>query len=221
VLIMSAEPLYVPDDFGDEADSVWEAERRTKPDPILADPTDPNSDYVPADKTLEKSGIPSRPLVAGRCQKVKKDGTRCRQWNVHGLRYCVAHSGVAHLPNVKELHEQTVHNARLALMKTVPAALTAIDDLITDDDTPPAVRLKASTEVLDRVGVRGGVEIDMHVETEDPGDVLSVRLEQLRTRAIAAREAMEAASAPRVIEGVVVHTNDGQLDLFADEGGAE
>jgi hypothetical protein len=43
------------------------------------------------------------------------------------------------------------------------------------------VRLKASTEILDRAGVRGGVEIDvgMDVTVRNPHEIIRERLERL------------------------------------------
>ena len=109
-------------------------------------------------------------------------------------------------------------------MQTVPAALTRIQTLIEDDDVPPHVQLKASTEVLDRVGVRGGTEIDVKVEdgSADPAEALQVRLEQLRERAAAsaARTSLpENTSDHSIIDGEIIpddHDQD-QLSLFGDD----
>lgn len=214
---MSAEPMYVPDDFGDGED-----ERLTSftgPGQDLVDPEDPNSDFKPGewwDKRSQGRGTPSRPLIGHRCERIKTDGSRCRQWAMHGLRYCITHSGARNLPNVREIHEQTVHNAKMALLQVVPAALTRIEQIITDDDEdiPASVRLKASTEVLDRVGVRGGTEIDVTVEAaEDAGSVLAARLQQLRDRA----QTVVTAAEGDVVDAEIIEDQD-QLPLFDDGG---
>lgn len=203
------------DDFGDTIEVEDDRPHRGR----LADPDDPNSEYLLAPDTDKRSGIPSRPLVAHRCEKVRKNGKRCKCWSIHGHRYCVTHSGYKYLPNVKEYHDQTVHNAKAALMRMVPAALDRIDQIITDDDAdiPASVRLKASTEVLDRVGVRGGAELDVRVEDGvDPAQTLLTRLETLRTRAVQTAASLGQPD-PRVIEGVVVPSGDqDQLPLFED-----
>jgi hypothetical protein len=220
---MTAEPLYVPDDFGDGEDERlpgWKG-----PGQDLVNPDDPDSDYKVGDwwdKRSQGRGTPARPLVGHRCERIKTDGSRCKRWAMHGLRYCITHSGAKNLPNVREIHEQTVHNARMALLQAVPSAINRIEALIEDTsgEIPASVQLKASTEVLDRVGVRGGTEIDVRMEDgESPADTLRERLEQLRRRA-AETEALAAGRA-QIIEGeIVVDDHDGQLPLFADEDGS-
>jgi hypothetical protein len=49
------------------------------------------------------------------------------------------------------------------------------------------VRLKASTEILDRAGVRGGIEFDARIEVADgrqPAQVVAERLQRLAAGAI-------------------------------------
>ena len=114
---------------------------------------------------------------------------------------CVKHG--ASLPNVREHSEAMVESARLRLIGSLDDATDWLLELA-EKSTSDAVRLKATTEVMDRAGLKGGVEIDVNVsETQNPGDVLRERLEQLKRRTIegqladatAASEAIEAATA--------------------------
>jgi hypothetical protein len=205
---MSAQPLHVPDEFGEGTDTPSYEPRPRGPRYELSDPDDPNSEYVQATETVTSY----RPLVAARCQRIKIDGMRCRQWSLTTGRYCVKHSGYQNLPNVREYHEQTLENARLTLLRMVPNALDTIKSLMTDDsgDTPATVRLKASTETLDRIGVRGGADLNITVEeAEDPTAVLMARLDQLRQRLTPKPAEIEDAE--------IVEEDDGQLALFVEE----
>jgi len=52
--------------------------------------------------------------------------------------------------------------------------------------TSEPVRLKASTEILDRAGVRGGIELDAMVSTGERSatEIIAERLDRLRAGAV-------------------------------------
>jgi hypothetical protein len=67
------------------------------------------------------------------------------------------------------------------------------------------VKLKASTEILDRAGVRGGVEFDARLEVTDgrqPAQVVAERLQRLAAGAIqvAAKMAQAGLEVPKDAE---------------------
>jgi hypothetical protein len=67
------------------------------------------------------------------------------------------------------------------------------------------VKLKASTEILDRAGVRGGVEFDARLEVTDgrqPAQVVAERLQRLAAGAIqvAAKMAQAGLEVPNDAE---------------------
>jgi hypothetical protein len=75
------------------------------------------------------------------------------------------------------------------------------------------VRLKASTEILDRAGVRGGIELDGNINVTDgrsAADIISERLGRLASGAV--HVAAQLATAGIEIEDAqeVPQTNDGQ-----------
>lgn len=73
--------------------------------------------------------------------------------------------------------------------------------------TAEGIRLRAATEVLDRVGIRGGIEIDVEVTTtDDPVLLINKRLEKLRAAAESqrAREVLALESSDIVDAEVVV-----------------
>ena len=77
-----------------------------------------------------------------------------------------------------------VESARLRLMNNTDLAVDWLFDLA-ENSTSDAVRLKATTEVLDRAGVKGGIEVDVTVTAnQDPAVLLRERLDTLRKRTI-------------------------------------
>jgi hypothetical protein len=89
------------------------------------------------------------------------------------------------------------------LTQAAPYAVDVLEDLMENAASEP-VRLKASTEILDRAGVRGGIEFDARLEVTDgrsPADVVAERLNRLASGAI-------AASAKLAELGVVIEVKD-------------
>lgn len=98
--------------------------------------------------------------------------------------------------------------AKMRLSQLTGPSLEALEDLIINS-TVPAVRLKAATEVLDRVGIRGGTELTIsgHVEHEviDPAQAVRDRLNSLAERMAPKEvESSSPVEGTDVVEGVVV-----------------
>jgi len=112
----------------------------------------------------------------------ERPGQQCRRWSLRGSLFCVKHG--AQLPNVRQHAEAMVESARLRLMNNTDLAVDWLFDLA-ENSTSDAVRLKATTEVLDRAGVKGGIEVDVTVTAnQDPAVLLRERLDTLRKRTI-------------------------------------
>jgi len=178
------------------------AERRA---PILSDPKDPWSDYVhpdeyPLDIDLpywvemrlrkwredEAAGIPEsdRRRFPTRCVQLRTDNTRCWLWvnKPDESPRCSKHLGIT--------SEAVERNPAYARMRVLEASTDAVDNLVylmhyADGE---AVRLKASTEILDRAGVSGktDVDINLNVSQADPSEALAERLRDLAKRNAAA-----------------------------------
>jgi hypothetical protein len=65
-------------------------------------------------------------------------------------------------------------------LQSAPYAVDVLEELMESAQSEP-VRLKASTEILDRAGVRGGVELDVGVDVtvRSPHEVIKERLARL------------------------------------------
>jgi len=193
----------------------------TEKKPILVDPTFLNSDYLTGLDLLaeEKSDylVPSWVLGATRkwqseqttplpptskkkpatlptrCRHIKEDRIRCMLWSSGRLsddRLCRVHLG-SQLSKPGE----DVERARARLVQAAPYAVDMLEELMLNASSEP-VKLKASTEILDRAGVRGGVEFDARIVVTDekaPAQVIAERLNRLAAGAVAAAARMAAA----------------------------
>lgn len=173
---------------------------------LLVDARDNNSDYltgldlilvdevetmVPAwiigatqtYRQLEASSDPDaaikRKLVSypHRCVAIKMDRMRCMLW-------CAGRSqdeGLCktHLGSLLNKSGGSIERARARLFQAAPAAVDRLEQLLEAESEP--VRLKAATEILDRVGIRGGVELDSHVtiDVRPAAQLINERLAKL------------------------------------------
>lgn len=178
--------------------------------PLLADPGNHNSDFltgldllvddaackiVPpwvigatrAWQTEQDNGGPKSPnrAPAGlphRCRIMKSDGVRCMLWasgRVKDDGLCRVHLKTVRKPG------EDVERARRKLIQAAPFAVDVLEELMENAESEP-VRLKASTEILDRAGVRGGTELSVDVEVNDarpPHVIVAERLQRLASGA--------------------------------------
>jgi hypothetical protein len=135
-------------------------------------------------RTVPKNWKPTyeKPIPVVQCTKVKADGNRCGRWSIRGLDRCVKHAGW-NLPAVRAKAEARVDAARLILVDAGPEAAEWLVEL-GQNASSEAVRLKAATEVLDRIGVKGGTDVTVTVETNNPADELRQRLAALKSRQV-------------------------------------
>lgn len=105
-----------------------------------------------------------------RCTYIKADGVRCMLWcsgRKTDMGLCRTHLG-SRQGNLAG----AVQKARTRAYQAAPAALEILEHLMESAESEP-VKLKAATEILDRAGVRGGVEIDAKVDiNERPSEEL-------------------------------------------------
>jgi len=181
---------------------------------VLADPRDPWSDYLDVrelpieapgvpywiwrlrerwfewDRKCREAGGPRRgePHLPTRCLVVKADGARCWSWAADAAAdgKCRVHApGKALAANWG--YQTTA--ARVKMAQALPAMVDQLEALALNAESEP-VRLKAVTEMLDRAGVRAGVEVDLtgtltH-EGPDPSQEIRGRLAALGERIAAA-----------------------------------
>lgn len=138
------------------------------------------------------------PIERERCTVIMSDNKRCPNKGLAGLdaehSVCRRHGG--NLPNVQAMATAQLEAAR---MKLLDSAEDAVDTLIQlqEPGTAEGIRLKAATEVLDRVGIRGGFELAVEQEVkDDPSAVIAARLTEL-----AAAQRRQSAQIARITGG--------------------
>jgi hypothetical protein len=180
--------------------------------PLLVEPTNRNSDYITgydliAEEAADylvppwvigatrawikeqtepvKSSKRKPATVPHRCQAVKDDGIRCQLWTSGRLQ----DDGLCrvHLRSIKHRPGDDIERARSKLTQAAPYAVDVLEDMMTNAESEP-VKLKAATEILDRAGIRGGVELDTNVNI-DVRPAASVIAERLNRLAINATDA--------------------------------
>lgn len=159
--------------------------------PILVDPDSNNSDYLTGLDLMAESAtdylVPAWVIGATRmwvkeiddpiasdkrkatalphrCRQVKDDGIRCMLWSSGRLN----DDGLCrvHLRSVRKKPGEDIERARAKLTQAAPYAVDVLEDMMENAVSEP-VKLKAATEILDRAGVRGGVEFDATVTVAD------------------------------------------------------
>lgn len=213
--------------------------------PLLVDPSNVNGDYLTGLDLLvedeasrltppwvisstrawlkeQDEGGPSSPTRAPlaaphRCIKIKSDGVRCMLWASGRIKdggLCRMHLKSARKPG------EDVERARRKLMQSAPYAVDVLEELMEHADVEQ-VRLKASTEILDRAGVRGGMDIGLDVALTDarsPAQIVAERLARLAEGANALQARLARESEP-VIEAEIVkeeERNDPGTEKSAD-----
>jgi hypothetical protein len=205
--------------------------------PLLLDPKNNNSDYltgldliVEAEATRitppwvigatkkylaeQDAGGPSSDKRAPaamphRCSIVKPDGIRCMLWASGRLKdggMCRVHLKTQRKPG------EDVERARRKLMQSAPYAVDVLEQLMESAESEP-VRLKASTEILDRAGVRAGMEIDLGIEITDsrsPAQIVQERLARLASGAMRTSAVLSAIDG-EVEDAEVIEESAAQL----------
>jgi hypothetical protein len=183
----------------------------TEKRPIMVDPTSNNSDYLTgldllAEETADylvppwvvhstrlylkeqNEGGPKsdkrKPLAQPhRCRQVKDDGIRCMLWSSGRPK----DDGLCriHLRSTQHKTSDDIERARQKLVQAAPYAVDMLEDLMENAESEP-VKLKAATEILDRAGIRGGVEIDtsVNIDVRPAAQVIAERLDRLAQGAI-------------------------------------
>jgi hypothetical protein len=193
--------------------------------PIMIDPTSNNSDFLTGLDLLaeeasdylvppwvvhstrlylkeQEDGGPKsekrKPLAQPhRCRQIKDDGIRCMLWSSGRPK----DDGLCriHLRSTQHKTSDDIERARAKLVQAAPYAVDMLEDLMENAESEP-VKLKAATEILDRAGVRGGVEIDtnVNIDVRPAASVIAERLDRLAQGAI--QTAAKLAQAGLIVE---------------------
>lgn len=138
-----------------------------------------------------------------RCRQIKDDGIRCMLWSSGRPK----DDGLCriHLRSTKHKTSDDIERARNKLMQAAPYAVDKLEELMEYAESEP-VQLKAATEILDRAGVRGGVEIDttVNIDVRPAADVIAERLSRLSQGALANAARLTEALGEDIVDAEVV-----------------
>lgn len=160
---------------------------------------------VPEPGRRRSEGLP------GRCRTIKTDSIRCMLW--HSGRPKDDGLCRIHLKVIRRAGED-VERARMKLTQAAPYAVDVLEDLMENAESEP-VRLKASTEILDRAGVRGGQDFTVDVGVSDDRPASQVVLERL------ARLAQGAATVQARLDLEELEIEDAEIVEDSDQGGLD
>ena len=203
---------------------------------ILSDPKDKNSDYITGYDLLAESASDyiAPPWVLGatrawskqqnsgdllhgkkelplprRCKAIKDDGIRCQLWS--GGRGADDGLCRVHLGSLRNKPTDSVERARQRLTQATPSAVDVLEQLMDSAESEP-VKLKAATEILDRAGIRAGIDIntDVTIDVRPAASIISERLERLASNAIEAQRRLVSAESEQetIIEAEVVEEKE-------------
>jgi hypothetical protein len=148
-----------------------------------------------------------------RCRQIKDDTIRCMLWSSGRPK----DDGLCriHLRSTKHKTSDDIERARTKLMQAAPYAVDVLEELMESAESEP-VKLKAATEILDRAGVRGGIEIDtsVNIDVRPAASIIAERLQRLTTTA--AEASARLSPEPEIIEVEVVE-DDGQEEKPSDD----
>lgn len=138
--------------------------------------------YMEVEEMRLESAPGSKPIrpnlvsAPGRCRFIKSDNVRCMMWHKGDrTRLCRVHT-----TGPGNTTAAALERARLSIKQSAPYAADLLIDLA-ENSLSETVRLGASRDILDRAGIRGGIEIDVTVADQRPaGDILRDKMLELR-----------------------------------------
>ena len=213
--------------------------------PILDNPNDNNSEYLTGLSLLAEEASdylvppwvinatrlylkeqetgqlnPKRQPLAQphRCRQIKTDGIRCMLWSTGRPK----DDGLCrvHLRSMKNRPTDDLERARQKLTQSAPYAVDKLEELMEFAESEP-VKLKAATEILDRAGIRGGIEIDSNatIDVRPAAEIIAERLERLAVGAAAAAATLHEDGNKIIDAEVVIDGEDQEAagDTFNEE----
>ncbi len=102
------------------------------------------------------------PIPRIRCtNKAKQGGEQCRITAYRGSLLCYKHGGKE--LNNRKAQAEAIEAARLRLMNMTDMAIDVVKDMLEDPEVNANTRLKAAQDVMDRAGLKPGVEMTLEV----------------------------------------------------------
>ena len=119
-----------------------------------------------------------KPVPEIRCTVVRVDGRPCRNKAILGGIVCGIHGG--NRVDVQRNAQEVLKHARDRLLDITDSAVIVYEEILRPESgANDSVRLKAAGEVLDRVGLKAGNDIQVNITTVNYSELISTKLEKL------------------------------------------
>ena len=83
----------------------------------------------------------------------------------------------------KKAMAETLEQSRAKFVASAPKSIEVLEAIRDDTGAPDAVRLKAASDLLDRAGLKAGVEISLEIEHKiSPSEIIMSKLEEIVRR---------------------------------------
>lgn len=83
----------------------------------------------------------------------------------------------------KKAMAETLEKSRAQFIASSPKSIEVLESIRDDPGEPAAVRLKAASDILDRAGLKSGVEISLEIEHKvSPSEIIMAKLEEIVKR---------------------------------------
>lgn len=152
--------------------------------------------------------------VPTRCTTMKADGTRCWGWATgasESLGMCRVHSNRVNKKTQSGL--SIMQAARNRLISATAGAVDILEDLANNAESE-TVRLGAVNSMLDRAGIRGGIEVEQKVDVtiNESAKLVQDRLDKLRQgqeeKAKLLKQISEGVPTAEVVDAEVVDDDE-------------
>lgn len=144
-----------------------------------------------------------------RCSAIKVDGHRCQMWTNGTANYgdfCRAH--VAQRAGEDTNRPHSLAQARRRLETASVQAVDKLIDLMEKADSD-SVMLGAARDVLDRAGIRQGIDINNTINVgPSAADMIAKRLDKLRENALKVQSLLPVAETETVVYAEVVEDDE-------------
>lgn len=93
----------------------------------------------------------------------------------------------------KQLSVETLEDARTRIIASAPKSIEVLESIRDDPGAPDAVRAKAASDLLDRAGLKAGMDISIEVEHKiNPSELILAKLEEIVRRSAPPPQEIEA-----------------------------
>ena len=129
-----------------------------------------------------------------RCKAHRKNGDQCKRWAIRGATVCATHGGMA--PQVRKKAAERIE-------ASLDRAALAIVRLMEHAETPPAVKLAAARDLLDRGNLGAKQMVELEVSTPKPWQIaiqhMVVSTSAVRTGDVVDVDVIEAGNDPMAL----------------------